>query len=145
MRSYYRVFYWMYSLSLKTNAFRDNKPMSAFISAFMFSYFLVMDLAIIETSLKYFGIDVRQFYERIVFHIVSGCILTVNLFVFLYKKRYLTIEERFQDEDKRTSIGILNMNMSLLIINTYPLLNLIINIITDSKQTESKDNMTVMS
>lgn len=101
MRSYYRVFYWMYSLSLKTNAFRDNKPMSAFISAFMFSYFLVMDLAIIETSLKYFGIDVRQFYERIVFHIVSGCILTVNLFVFLYKKRYLTIEERFQDEDKR--------------------------------------------
>ena len=61
----------------------------------------MMDLAIIETSLKYLGIDVRQLYSRIVFHIVSGSILVANLFLFLYKKRYLAIEECFKEESEK--------------------------------------------
>lgn len=101
MKYYYRIFYCIYSFSLKTNAFYDNRPISALISSFLFSFFLVMDLAILETSLKYLGIDVRQLYSRMVFDIVSGCILVANLFLFLYKKRYLKIEERFKEESNK--------------------------------------------
>ncbi len=105
MKYYYRIFYGIYSFSLKTNAFYDNRPMSALISSFLLSFFLVMDLAIIETSLKYLGIDVRQLYSRIVFHIVSGGILVVNLYLFLFKRRYLMIEEKFKEEgDKKRKI-----------------------------------------
>lgn len=101
MKAYYRIFYWLYDLFLKTPSFKDNKPISAFVSAFWFSLSLILDLAILETSLKYLGIDVRQLYDRIVFHIVSGSILVANVFLFLYKKRYLAIEKMFKDETEK--------------------------------------------
>ena len=113
MKAYYRVFYWLYRLSLNSNAFRDDKPVSAFVSVILISSIVVMDFAIVETTLKYFGINIRQFYGDTGFYIISGCILVTTI-VFLHKRKYLEIEGTFKDEDRKLIKDVLCAIYSLI-------------------------------
>ena len=97
MNFYYYLFYKIYRFTQKLG--RDDVAFSATVGL---TFLLGLNLIVI--SFKLFPATVKSLNEyqyKIPLLIVSGAILIINYFLFVFKKRYEDIEKQFINESKR--------------------------------------------
>ena len=92
MNIYKYIYFGIYKLLLKTSA----KEVAEIIASVWLSILVGMNFIFI---IKCLGIEVREFLSlKVYFSLLYGILILINLYVFIWKKKYKTIIEHYSTE-----------------------------------------------